>query len=227
MGILTPNSIVGRISGKVAGVVFAKWKQKQVIRTAPEKRKKRAAERDSLPQLKQRSLFKLVAVFLSSIGADIINVGYQQGRKSKVSSLNAALSYHLLHSIGGEYPDFVIDYGKVKLSRPIQTTEQAWNPAFTSGVNRLLRVTWQLNPFPQKTTRKDDIAVIVFFNETRMKNIRQDIYHNSIKRSDLTFSLTAASIHIGDEICCWMYFVSADNQCVSETAYLGKVRILD
>ncbi|HEY0176624.1 MAG TPA: DUF6266 family protein, partial [Pedobacter sp.] len=110
---------------------------------------------------------------------------------------------------------------KVKLSRPVRSTESGWNTIMTAEEGKGLVVSWELNPFPDRNTRMDDKAVIVFYN----RNNEMFLLRNGVNRSLLTFTLTPLIYTAGHELYCWIFFVSADGKRVSETEYLGMLKM--
>ncbi len=190
-----------------------------VVKSTPSKnwKSKKLSEREK----QQQHLFSLVNGFLTGMDNKILNTGYQFSGNSKMTAFNAALSYHIKHAVSGEYPDYRIEMDKVKLSRPVRSTENGWNSIMTAEKDKGLVISWELNPFPDRNTRTDDQAVIVFYD----KNREMFLLRNGIKRSLLTFTLTPLIYSAGHELYCWIFFVSADGKRVSETEYLGRLKM--
>ncbi|SDZ89318.1 DUF6266 family protein [Pedobacter hartonius] len=224
MGKVGAGSVLGDMSGVVGPIVVTRWKKTGVVKIRPKKPKK---GKKTPKQAKQRDLFSVVTDFLSQIGERTLNDGYQLSRRAKMTPGNAALSYHIMNALTGESTDYKIDFSRVKLSRPLQSTEQAWNARFTVAEERKLSIDWELNSFPQKSTRQDDIGIIVFFNITENTVVARTSSKSGPLRSVLKFSYTAAERHVGHDFCGWMFFISADGKRVSETEYLGTLKLMD
>jgi hypothetical protein len=224
MGKVGTGSVLGDMSGKVGSIVITQWKETTVVKSLPTKTKR---GKKSLEQARQRTLFETVGSFLRPVGDGVISVGYQlSGKSKKITPANAAASYHMLNTVRGDYPDYKIDFSKVKLSRPIHFTEQGWNAKFSAEKGLKLSVDWELNSFPDKFTRLDDIAIIVIFDITADRVLTQRSYKGGLLRSELQYSFSGVHRDIGHEVCCWMFFISADGKRVSETEYLGTVKMM-
>jgi len=224
MGKVGGGSVLGDVSGLVGPIVVTRWKRTGVVKLRPTKPKK---GKKTPKQAKQRALFSVVTDFLSQIGERVINEGYRFSGRAEMTPGNAAFSYHMTNALTGESPDYKINFSRVKLSRPVQSTEQAWNARFNAAEGRKLSVNWELNSFPQKSTRQDDIAVIVFFNITENTIVARTSSKSGPVRSKLNYVYTGAPKHVGHECCGWMFFISADGKRVSETEYLGTVKLID
>jgi hypothetical protein len=213
------GSILGEMSGKVGNVVLTRWKDIKIVKSCPTPVRK---GKESVKQLKQRALFRSVMEFLSCLGKRAVNLGFQLPKNAKITASNAAASYHLQHAVSGKYPEYYIDLEKVRLSKPLNRTEEGLNAKFSSK-GKGMSVQWELNSFPEKTTRLDDRAIVVAFNGTR--GIGLSYNEDNILRSSLSYSFACPDRFVGDEIFCWMFFVSANGKRVSETQYLGSVTL--
>lgn len=208
-------SILGDMSGKIGTVILTTWKEIAVVKSLPSKKGK-----PSIGQTRQIDLFSTVMNFLKMV-SHVIKIGYQLPKKAKMTELNAATSYHMLNAVIGEYPDYSIDLSKVKFSNGLRSTEGSWNAQFDGGEGRYAAVTWELNPFPEKTTQLDDHAVIIFYNETK----KRFFVFEGIQRSALGFTFSNNVAYTGNRLFCWIFFTSADGKLVSETEYLGMVEM--
>jgi hypothetical protein len=209
------GSPLGDMSGKVGTIVLTKWKGINVVKSIPSKAKK-----VSFLQLRQRNLFKSVMQFLEGV-TDVIKLGYQLPKNAAMSEMNMAASYHLLNAVVGEYPDYSIDLSKVKFTNPITSTEKGWNSKFTGGKNLAFEVNWELNPFPEKVTCRNDNAVVVIYDSTS----RKFMYEATNERSALSYSFSELIGLTGHDFYGWLFFISADGKRVSETEYLGMIRM--
>lgn len=209
------GSPLGDMSGKVGPMVLTSWKSIAVVKSLPAKTKKVSPNQES-----RRTLFKCVMQFLEG-AKDVIKLGYQLPKKATMSEMNMAASHHLLNAVVGEYPDYHIDLSKVKLSQPIKSTENGWKAEFTGGKNLACEVSWELNPFPEKVTRRDDKAVAVVYDSTSGRFL----YNATNERSALSCSFSDLRKFEGHDIFSWLFFISADGRFVSETKYLGMIKM--
>ncbi|WP_442589894.1 DUF6266 family protein [Pedobacter sp. AW31-3R] len=216
MGRIINRDILGEISGAVGTVVISKWRNLTTIRSRPEKRKHK---KTSPQQARQNDIFRTITDFLQPL-KDIVNLGFQDFGNSGMSPVNMACSDILLNGIVKEEEDFYIDLAKVRFSKPIRSTQCAWNPTVKAEEGRKITFTWELNPFPKKCTQLDDTIVVVCYNRER------DYFQtriNCTQRSELSFSITKFNDEIGQEVFCYLFMASADKKLVSETEFLGSV----
>lgn len=211
------GSPLGDMSGKIGTINLTTWKSISVVKSLPTKTNKVSFE-----QKCQRNLFKTVQAFLYR-ATSTIKLGYQLPRKCSLSEMNMATSYTMLNAVLGEYPDYSIDMSKLKFSSPIRSIETGWNTEFTGGTDNIAELSWEINPFPDKVTCWDDHAVIVVYDTTHATFFRIE----GIKRRDLGYTFTDhyRELFAGNELFCWLFFISADSKFVSETEYLGMVKM--
>ena len=211
MGTYKPG-IFGPFNGTVGHVVAKKWKGKDVVKNSPEKTNKKA----SLSQVDQRSRFKLVNDFLGPCSG-FIAVGYRAVGKKRIP-INVALAYHLENAVTGVYPEYELDYAKVKLSLH-KAIDPVIRPELLMESKDVLKVIWEMPRMRSITTKSDDLAYIMCYNSMKRKCLEFQV----IRRSDLSATLTIPGPYKGDELHCWIFFVSADGKFTSDTQYLGSV----
>jgi len=219
MAIRVSKSTLGEMTGSVGNITISKWRTLTVIRNRSSNRDK---NKISEKQHKQNEIFKLVQQPLKPI-QDIIKLGYQQSKKTAMTPMNAAMSYHMLNAVidGPEYPR--IDPAKIKISHSIWSTQNLWKPVLSASVNKRITLEWELNPYPQKCARLDDKVIIQFYQENG------NYFHPVIEepaRYKLRVDLTFARFAIGLPFHAYLFVVSADGKLVSPTAYLGIVTVL-
>ncbi|MET1053744.1 MAG: DUF6266 family protein [Pedobacter sp.] len=223
MGVIKKHSILADISGGLGPVVITNVRNTPVIKEVPKPPKKGTHTED---QAKQRAIFKLAEDFQLRIGYDVPGIGYQLRKKDGGTKPNAMLKHLMLDAVEGEYPDFRIAFSKVKMSRPVDEIDACWNGQCVAAEEMAIDVTWEQNPCPGKTTRANDDAVIVFYDETRKRNIYQSMYsRGKVPRNALKWRYTGFPQLVGDNIHCWIFFVSANGKRVSQSEYLGMVTV--
>jgi hypothetical protein len=211
MGTYKPG-IFGPFNGTVGHVVATKWKGKDIVKNSPEKTNKKA----SLSQVDQRSRFKLANDFLGHF-SHFIAVGYRAVGKKRIP-INVALAYHLENAVTGVYPEYELDYSKVKLSLH-KAIDPVIKPELLMQSEGVLTVIWEMPRMRSITTKSDDLAYIMCYNSTKRKSLEFQI----TRRSDLSVTLAMSEFYKGDELHCWIFFVSADGKFTSDTQYLGSV----
>jgi uncharacterized protein DUF6266 len=217
MGKNKSRSILGDYTGKISTVVLSSYRGTPTMRSLPAPSSKAASSK----QLRQRDIFKIVGEICRPV-KDIIKIGYQLPKKSAMSPLNAAASYHMKNCIGGTAANPHFEFANFRLSKPMRKTQQAWNAKVSAEGGNMINVNWELNPYPQKCAQLNDKVIIVFYNA---KTHRFFSFRNACRRSDLAFSYTFNETCTGHDFFCYMFMVSADKKLVSETAYLGMVTI--
>lgn len=213
------NSVIGDYHGTIGTVVISEWNGIGTMRSKQSTLKKKIA---SALQAQNNTIFSLIIKHLRSAN-NVINLGYQMPNPAKMTRSNAAASYHLREAVFGDPNDPHLNLSKVKLSRPIWKTQQAWNAVLTAEEGCIVTVKWELSPRPHKCTHLDDKVVLAFYNKNRK---RFYCYENAGLRSDQFFSTDFHETFAGHELYCYMFLVSADGKLVSETEYLGLATLL-
>jgi len=216
MAVEKRKSIFSDLRGPVGPVVCSSWKGIPVVKSRPVINKD---AKKSKGQVKQRGRFKAVQQFLKGAAAAIKN-GYQLRKNEKMTALNAATSYHLLNAAKGSETDIQVELSKVKFSRPLQSTEEGYYTQLIYREDSMLEFRWELNPLPAKSTQLDDKAWFIVYCSNR----RNYFLHNGALRSDLGGIIPRTEFITGQDLFCYMFFVSADGKRVSETTYLGMVK---
>lgn len=217
MAIVVKNSSVGTLRGKTGDTVIVRWKGLTVSRDVPHKT---GNKKSSTASASREQLFKCVMTFFKKTSS-LIQIGYPMPRRAKMTAMNKAVSYHLLNAVTGEYPDYLIDLSKIKFTCPAQSVENAWKAELYAEKEGLIGVKWELNPYPKRSTQLDDLAYTVFFNADL-----EQLISVKTERESLNKAITRIDWKVGQEIYCWLFFVSADEKLVSTTEYLGMVNVI-
>lgn len=214
MAIQTKKGTAVAYKGKIGDVVLSTWNGIEIMKSAPGTRKKKTT---SVPKMAQNALFSLVGKFLNRLRWDVFNKGFQLRKKDRMSAINAATSYHLLNAVSGEYPNYRLNMSRVKFTRPLRSTDTAWNAELLKGDNGSVDIRWEINPFPTKSTQPDDQAYVILYSEDR--NIF--LIYSKGQRSDLGKHINYSAYFQDLKLYFWLFFISADGKLVSETEYLG------
>lgn len=205
------QGILGGFSGKVGTVIGSSWKGIAYMKG----RSLKVKNAKTLPQLKQRKKFALCIKFLSSINP-YLKYGYKNFT-TKQTAINAAMSY-MMHNecIAGEYPNYAIDYSKVKVS--LGQLKKAENPTvtLTSG-NASFR--WTDNS-GNGNAESTDLAMALLYNKEK-KEAEYDIGNATRDDGEMTFRYP--NDWQGDSIEVYMSLMSENGQLVSESEYMGEV----
>jgi hypothetical protein len=207
------KGILGGFSGKVGNVVGGTWKGIDYMRSKTNRRKFTATQ----PQLEQQLKFALAVKFVQTFtGLVEISFGSFAIRKT---GFNSAVSYTLKNAVSGTYPLYTIQYADVLVSRGDLPNVLA--PATTVDPAGLVTWNWTNNS-GTGIARATDKALLVAYCPA----FNQCVYTTgSAGRSALTDSLNLASF-TGQEVHCWIGFISEDGQNVASSLYTGMLTVL-
>ena len=212
MGTIS-KGILGGFSGKVGTVVGANWRGMDVIRSVPKKIQRTPTE----SQMIQRLKFALVTQFLAPVGPLTRSwYGQPSGVKSR---RNLAVSYHIKEAVTGVNPDFMMDYVKVIMTKGELPSVQ--EPDVVPAAGALLGCSWEDNS-DQGLANPDDLFLIVIYNETR----KLFDYQHTAARSALSFNMQLPATWTGEEVQCWVSFISADEKKQANSIYMGAMVLL-
>ncbi len=127
------NGILGAFSGKIGPVIGASWRGIDYMRGLQKLSNKPATAKQSAQRMKM-SLFR---GFLLNI-EEIVDICFQN--YTQTSPMNAALSYNMKHSVAGIYPDMVIDFQNLVLSKG--DLMGSWSPNVTSTESGSIDFRW-------------------------------------------------------------------------------------
>lgn len=205
---------IGDFKGKIGRVVVAPYRKKTVGRAAP----KKSTKQPTLVQLDQRAQFGLVTAFVSGV-REIINLGYQN-LTGNSGSYNMATKWHLDNAVTGVYPNYAIDYSKVKLSDGKNVIDGIFEVAKTDAVNSKTTITWMAREAVRGSLPTDKLCA-VFYNHTE-KFFMMDMAAS--ERSKLTATVRIPLEEDTDVIHGWVLFISTDGKQVSRSKYLGIIK---
>jgi len=217
MGKFKPGPM-GVVRGLIDTIVASKWKDTYVVKGRPTRSNKPA----TLQQAEQRLRFGLVTGLMKRLRY-IITVGYQNSGKN-LTPMNAASQYHLANAVTGIYPDYLLDFTKLKISNGNESSlDEAWLPKVTAGAGATVTVSWEVSKYPGKTSSGTDKITILFYDVEKDKFITLE---SAATRSELTKTEELPEVYVGDSLHCYIMMVSADQKRVSGSQYLGLVKIL-
>jgi hypothetical protein len=206
------KGILGSFSGKVGTVVGSSWNGIDYMRSLPRPSSKQPTDL----QLIQRAKMGLAAGFLRPI-SPLVNIGYKS-LAIKQTGFNVATAQVIAEGISGVYPDLVIDYPNVLISKG--TLTGAWNPVLSSAAGNL-NIAWQDNS-GSGTAKPTDTLVILVYNEVQS----QYVYTLAgDMRSALSDSLDLPADFVGDQVQVWVAFYAADKKSISTSLYAGQVTV--
>ncbi|MBL0201604.1 MAG: hypothetical protein IPP81_16110 [Chitinophagaceae bacterium] len=211
MGTIS-KGILGGFSGKVGNVVGGNWKGIDYMRSKAARRNFKPTQ----PQLEQQLKFALAVRFIQTITALVeISFGDFAVRKT---GFNSAVSYTLKNAVTGTYPVFNLQFADVLVSRGDLPNVLA--PTVTVAAGGLVTWAWTDNS-GVGIARPTDKALLV----VHCPALNQSIYTTgSAGRSALSDTLNLASFS-GQDVHCWIGFISEDGQNVSTSLYNGMFTV--
>lgn len=206
------KGILSDFQGKVGTVVGSNWKNVSYMRSLP-KRKKNGKQ--SIAQEEHRAKFRTGIRFIRAL-SQLLIVSYQD--TASTTSRNAALKELMAHSIGGEYPNYSINYGTVLVARG--SLKKADNPAVMPGAVGKLFFTWTDMVGLGNGTSSNKAILAAYCPEIGEFMFSVD----GATRGDEEATLDVRYFS-GKEVHTWISFRSADGKLVADSTYLGTVMV--
>lgn len=207
------KGITGAYSGKIGNVVGSNWRNVNYIRSLPKKSNKAATE----AQLVQRAKFALAIAFISPI-KDVINLGYSDKLQRNVSGFNVAVRAILNAGIDGVYPELLISYPNVQISKGphapligLQMVESAPQQLILSWNNVINR----FNSFAD-----DSVIVLLYDVQAKMFSIFE-----GVTRKEELYVIQFPAIYAGKTVVGWAFTGHRDGVKTSSSQYLGKITL--
>ena len=208
------QGVMGGFSGTVGTVIGGNWNGIDYMRGKSPDRKDAA----SSAQLEQRARFKTIIRFLKPL-KPFLQIGFKK-RKEGLTAYNAAASCNLKEALLGVYPDYSIDFSKVKVSEG--SMPGVLNPLAVAKEGSLIEFSWQDNSTITYAMASDK-SILVAYNEEKSKVV---ISRNSQLRINESHTLTLPDDFAGDTIHCYIAFQNANETLVSDSQYAGTVSLL-
>lgn len=203
------QGVLGGFSGKVGTVIGSSWKGISYMRGRAQNVKNPRTE----GQMEQRSKFSLTLEFLKPITA-YIRTGYKM-YANKQTAFNAAMSYIVKNAVSGIYPNYMLDFSQILVSRGTLTQPLNANASMSAGK---VSVSWTDNS-GQGDAQPIDVAMPLAFNTDKGETVFST---NSATRADQLAELTFPADWAGDTVEIYIGFISADGINVANSLYLGS-----
>lgn len=201
------QGILGGFSGKVGPVVGFTWRGKQVIRA-----KATSVRNPRTPaQLEQRAKFTLVGRFVRA-NTPYLRVGF--AGSGGISPVNAAMSRTIREAVTGAYPNFTLDWGKVRVAQG--ALEPAGGPSVTLSGSKF---TFDIKSTTTGNGLPTDRMMPLLYNETKGESIYNVAGEARSVGSD---SLSAPSEWKGDKVHAYLAMATQEGDTVSNSVYLGE-----
>ncbi|MFD1630559.1 DUF6266 family protein [Pseudopedobacter beijingensis] len=209
------RGILGNFSGKVGTVIGSHWKGIDYMRSLPRKSGKAPSE----SQLQQHLKFALAVHFNKPISA-LVNTGFGNLAKKRVSGYNLAVQYTMKHAITGAFPNYELDYSKLVISSG--SLAPVTDAVATSSAPKSLIISWENNAVGEHNAHADDKLMFLVYNPAKARYI---FLIEGESRENESQEITVPLNFSGDEVEVYAAFISRDGNQVSDSAYVGKVLI--
>lgn len=205
----------GSFSGKIGDVVGSKWKNINVVRNYPHKRSKPPG----VAEVQHRDKFAFVMRFIGQ-AMELIKVGYG-GVSGSVNAENMAFKHNFGMAVKGTHPDFELDYEQVRLSNCMKM-DCVMRPQIKVFSAQIVKVTWVLDEHANRHTSSTDKAYVLLYHSLKNRAVSSC---GQVNREALEVEIFVPDSFVGDVVQCWMFFASENGKLVSETSYVGEVKI--
>lgn len=216
------SGILGPLVGKLANMVGYVRLGEPVLRMRPKKPIKKKPRSEAQKAVNMR--FKVVRSFISAIKG-FVNVGFKNAVAGTTrTAQNGAASYNMKEALIGEYPDFTLDYSKVKVCKgnlpcPI-------NPTFELVGNDLI-FKWDVDPNWDYELTRDQVMMLAYLplNNTASSinsGARRDTRKDTLDIRPLKGLRGESEDRIVET---YISFISDDRQSISDSVYVGSVDI--
>jgi hypothetical protein len=205
------NGILGSFSGKVGNVVGSSWNGIPVIRSKPSRKQ----GGNSLLQEQQRAKFLLMTKFLRPL-TELFNQTYRRSAVG-MTCFNKAFSENR-NALTGDYPTLGIDYPRILLSKGKLPLGEP--PALSSPGKGKLLLTWKTGDGINRELTKG-AAFIAAYNETFSRWIFE--LFETVDRS--SSCILDADLFAGMEVQTWVGFIARGGGMISESRYMGVIRV--
>jgi hypothetical protein len=208
-----PNGITGAFIGRVGPVIGYVSRGKAIMRSRPNVSKSR---KPSILQQQQHAKFSLMNRFLQPI------ISFLNETKKTVdidlTGYNKAFSYNVKNAIAGSYPDLMIDYNMVLLTRgDLPNIKSAQAESLSSGQ---IAVGWTDNSGAGLARSNDRMFILVYCKEMNEWTYSLNLAGRSA--GNCIFDVARFS---GRIVQIYTGFLSFNGKDVSDSLYVGEFQI--
>ena len=207
------QGILGGFSGKVGTVIGGSWKGIPYMRGMSSG----YTDVQSRRQMDQRLKFGVTIKFLQPLNG-FIKVGFRDDA-IRMSAMNAAFAYNIRNAIQGTYPDYTINYANALVARGLLAP--ALNPVASSPLAGTVLFTWANNS-DELLANPTDRALIAAYNPAKNQAV---ILGSAGTRADGTQSVTVPNSFSGDQVQCYIAFITKDGTDISNSIYAGVITV--
>ncbi|WEK19207.1 MAG: DUF6266 family protein [Candidatus Pedobacter colombiensis] len=215
----TKFGLLGPFIGKIGPLVGYIRRGQFVTRALPHPSSKPATEK----QLISRKQFGMAMRFVKPIN-DFVNYSFHPETKGTAKiPQNAATSYFRKLAIQGDYPDYWIDFSKVIVSKgdlPLPL-----NPSVELSDNKLT-FKWEKDPQIGYQRNDDQVLLLAYFPDTKHANFTVGGARRTAEIDVLEIYPCLIKGNPQDTVVeTYIAFISNDRQQVSDSVYLGRLKL--
>jgi len=169
-------------------------------------------------QMAQRLKFALAIKFVTSIRS-VTAIGFRSVKKYEMSPTNVAAQAVLKESIVGEYPNFKIDFEKVRISSGPLSISYGFSCSFMEV--HLVEICWEnLEGWKYDRSFSDHFIHILLYDDKGEQSI---IELEAGRRGDCKLQISLPRYFEGASLHCWAFFSTENHKIVSQSIYLGEL----
>lgn len=207
------EGILGGLSGKVGTVVGGRWRDVDYIRSKPAYVRNPNTE----GQQRQRARFKLMISLMRRL-RPFLNEGFSV-LAVRQTPMNAAMSVNLKNAISGEFPDFEVSFPDLIVARGDLKKPTGFSAEATTTGS--VSINWKDNS-GRGSAKDTDQALLLIYN-TDSEEAEYDV--SNYTRSDAAMEFEVPEEWYGENLECYLAFKSENGEEVSESVYLGSVKV--
>ncbi|HKG04919.1 MAG TPA: DUF6266 family protein, partial [Pedobacter sp.] len=204
------NGIIGAVSGSVGPVVGSIWKGIPYLRSKPERKKRR---KKSAAEIATTTSFGFLSKFLKPF-QPYLKIGFMH-YAAEQTERNAAHAANHNNQLIGPYPDLVVDYSRLILSKG--DLPGILNPvvSFASGT---LHIQWEAN-LVDGASGSDQIMLTVYDKISKTTAG----FVGAAQRAAEQCVLGIGSLMLAGDLELYIGLTSWDRSLISGTQYLGNL----
>ena len=206
------NGIFGTISGALGGLVYSSRHGINYVNV----KRVRHNKTQTPAQVNHRAKFKAAFQFVNIL-RDVLNIGFKPyALKKKKGAVNMAMSYTMKNSFTGSGDLYTINYPNVRIS--IGNLSGATDPKVSNISPLDIEFTWK----DAREQTFNDLVFVAVYNPVKQEAVT--LVGGNYRTAEKQI-LTVPSTFAGDVVHCYLAFQNARGTEVSESQYVGSLRV--
>ncbi len=208
------NGANGGFKGKAGSVIGSSWKGINYIKGLYKKRTKPSSE----AQLQQQAKFTLLTRFLLPIQR-FLSIGFGRKKMNKATPGNIALQFNLAEAVQGIYPDYVLDYSKIRISDGALYGAGNVTVSYDEGD---VTLNWDTVVNEELGNQLDDVLYVVAYHPERDEFLTNP---TRLTRADGTVTFAVPGYLQNGVLHVWYFMSDRTKKRVSKSSYLGELQL--